>query len=75
MAEKRIDSDFLEEETLNLAMLATDRQLNASRNQAAIRNLQNMGGPGAPKLPGMGGGGLPGLGGSGLPGLGGDKKK
>lgn len=39
MAEKRIDSDFLEEGTLNLAMLATDRQLNASRNQAAIRKL------------------------------------
>jgi signal recognition particle subunit SRP54 len=47
-------------------------------NQAALKNLQNMGGqtlggPGAPKLPGLGGG-LPGLGG-GLPGLGGDKKK
>jgi signal recognition particle subunit SRP54 len=47
-------------------------------NQAALKNLQNMG-PG--KLPGLGGGGLPGLGG-GLPGLGGpsggsggDKKK
>jgi signal recognition particle subunit SRP54 len=43
-------------------------------NQQALRNLQNLGGPNAPKLPG----GLPGLGG-GLPGLGGpaggDKKK
>jgi signal recognition particle subunit SRP54 len=42
-------------------------------NQAALRNLQNMGGQGGAKLPGLGGGGLPGLGG-GLPGLG-DKKK
>ena len=39
MAEKSIDSDFLEEEPLTLAMLATDRQLNASRNQAAIRKV------------------------------------
>ena len=36
---KEDDSDFLEEGTLNLAMLATDRQLNASRDQAAIRKL------------------------------------
>ena len=42
-------------------------------DQAALRNLQNIGQPGGPKLPGLGGG-LPGLGG-GLPGLGGDKKK
>ena len=39
MAEKRIDSEFLEEETRNLALLVTDRQLNASRNQAAIRKV------------------------------------
>jgi len=44
----------------------------AQVNQAALKNLQNLGGANASKLPGMGGG-LPGLGG-GLPGLGGPAK-
>ena len=42
-------------------------QLNALKNLGGGQNLGGMGGPGAPKLPGLGGG-LPGLGG-------GDKKK
>lgn len=48
------------------------KQLEALQEQAA---KMGMGGPGAPKLPGLGGGGLPGLPGGRLPGLPGLPKK